>query len=73
MFELLFKRYYQDVEEGNESSDIYGGFLEGMSPQYRDSTPNAEVVRDFIAGMTDDYFLGQCKKHLIPQVKASRF
>jgi dGTPase len=73
MFDLLFKQYYQDLEQENASSDIYGEFLEGMSPEYRDSTPNAEVIRDFIAGMTDDYFLHQCKKHLIPQVKASRF
>ena len=73
MIELLFKQYYQDLEEGNENSDIFKEFLEGMSPEYRDQVPRAEIVRDFIAGMTDDYFLHQCKKHLIPQVKASRF
>jgi dGTP triphosphohydrolase len=37
-----------------------------MSPDYRDKTPGAAVVRDFIAGMTDDYFLTQCHKNLIP-------
>jgi dGTP triphosphohydrolase len=25
-------------------------------------------VRDFIAGMTDEYFLARCHKHLIPQM-----
>lgn len=73
MFELLFKMHFQDLEAGNESSDVYREFLDGMSPEYKENTSNAEVVRDFIAGMTDEYFLGQCKKHLIPQVKASRF
>lgn len=73
MFELLFKRYYQDLEGGNEASDIYREFLEGMSSQYRDDTSNAEIVRDFIAGMTDEYFLDQCKKHLIPQTRATHF
>ena len=28
---------------------------------------------DFIAGMTDDYFLSHCQKHLIPQIKLTRF
>jgi dGTPase len=30
--------------------------LDGMDPDYRDNQP-AVMVRDFIAGMTDDYFL----------------
>ena len=32
-----------------------------------------DLVRDFIAGMTDDYFLSQCRKHLIPQVLPAGF
>jgi dGTP triphosphohydrolase len=38
-----------------------------------DNTPNAGIVRDFIAGMTDEYFLAQCRKHLIPQTKFALF
>jgi len=44
-----------------------------MSSEYRNETTPAGVVRDFIAGMTDDYFLGHCQKHLIPQIKQTRF
>jgi dGTPase len=73
MFELIFDRYYQDLESGNEDSDIYREFLEGMSSEYKDHTPAAGIVRDFIAGMTDDYFLNQCRKYLIPQIKSTRF
>ncbi|UCF58214.1 MAG: HD domain-containing protein [Deltaproteobacteria bacterium] len=73
MFELLFKKYFRDLETGNENSDIQRGFLEGMSSEYKDHTPAAGIVRDFIAGMTDEYFLGQCQKYLIPQVKSPRF
>jgi dGTPase len=40
-----------------------------MSEQYREAMPPAAVVRDFIAGMTDEYFLNQCNKRLIPQVR----
>jgi dGTP triphosphohydrolase len=38
-----------------------------MSPAYREQTSKAAMVRDFIAGMTDEYFLNQCHKHLVPQ------
>ena len=73
MFELLFEKYLLDLENGNKASDIFGEFLDGMSSEYRTDTPSPGIVRDFIAGMTDDYFLSQCHKHLIPQVKSIRF
>jgi dGTPase len=73
MFELLFEKYFQDLETGNEESDIYRKFLDGISLEYRERTPLAGIVRDFIAGMTDDYFLNQCHKNLIPQIKTSFF
>jgi len=73
MFELLFEKYFQDLETGNEESDIYRRFLDGISPAYREKTPLAGIVRDFIAGMTDDYFLNQCHNNLIPQIKTSFF
>ncbi|MBN2033674.1 MAG: HD domain-containing protein [Deltaproteobacteria bacterium] len=68
MLRLLFEKYLNDLETGNQSSDIYTEFLEGMIPEYADRTSPAEIARDFIAGMTDEYFLSQCRKHLIPQV-----
>jgi dGTPase len=73
MFELLFEKYFRDLEMGNQDSDIQKEFLEGMSLEYREQTPPAEIVRDFVAGMTDEYFLGQCQKDLIPQARSSRF
>jgi dGTPase len=73
MFELLFEKYFRDLETGNQDSDIQKEFLDGMSSEYREQTAPAEIVRDFVAGMTDEYFLGQCQKYLIPQTKSSRF
>jgi dGTPase len=67
MLQLLFEKYLRDLETGNHDSDVEKEFLAGMSPDYRDHTAQAAVVRDFIAGMTDEYFLSQCRKHLIPQ------
>jgi dGTPase len=73
MFELLFDQYLHDLAEGNGASDVFKEFLDGMADAYRERTPHAVIVRDFIAGMTDDYFLNQCHKRLIPQIKSIRY
>ncbi len=73
MFNLLFEKYFQDLEQGNENSGIYTDFLEGMSDSYLEGRRSPEIVRDFIAGMTDEYFLKQCYKHLVPQIKQNLF
>jgi len=73
MFSLLFEKYLSDLENGDEGSDIFSSFLEGMSEKYISETPPAAIVRDFIAGMTDEYFLAQCQKNLIPEVKLQLF
>jgi dGTPase len=73
MFELLFDEYLRDLAEGNGASDLFREFLDGMADAYRERTPHAVIVRDFIAGMTDDYFLNQCHKRLIPQIKSVRY
>ena len=73
MFELLFEAYLRDLEVGNEASDIYREFLDGMRPEYRKKTPNAGIVRDFIAGMTDEYFLNQCRKNFVPEIRSGLF
>jgi dGTPase len=71
MFNLLIEKYLSDLQEGNESSEIYKEFLGSMSADYQAETSPPGVVRDFIAGMTDDFFLSQCHKHLIPQMNTS--
>jgi len=69
LFELLFKRYLNDIEQGREESVIFLGFLKDMDDQYLQDHLPAEVVRDFMAGMTDKYFLQQCPVELRPQVE----
>jgi dGTPase len=59
-FKILFERYIEDLKNENKTSVIFTGFLEDMSDGYIDSHNHAEIVRDFIAGMTDKYFLRHC-------------
>ena len=67
MFEQLFTVYMQSLESENRE------FLAGMAGEYSRETPPAGVVRDFIAGMTDEYFLDQCHRNLVPQTRSIRF
>jgi dGTPase len=66
LFFLLFGRYLTDMEKENRSSVIFSGFLQDMSEDYLCGHRPAEIVRDFIAGMTDRYFLSQCPESLRP-------
>ncbi|MCD6271831.1 MAG: HD domain-containing protein [Deltaproteobacteria bacterium] len=62
-FKILFERYIEDLKNENKTSVIFTGFLEDMSDGYIDSHNHAEIVRDFIAGMTDKYFLRHCSDY----------
>ncbi len=73
LLEILFELYLEDFAKENRESDLFRGFLDGMSTVYTDNHAPAEVVRDFIAGMTDKYFMRQCQLRLLPQRMPSRF
>ena len=70
MFQLLFERYMDDLAKKDKGSEIYGEYLEGMSSQYKENTSDPEIVRDFMAGMTDEFFITQCQKRLIPSIRS---
>jgi dGTPase len=57
-YRRLFECYLDHLEGGTGSSlDV--DLLEDLGQDYIDSQPPAARVRDFIAGMTDEYFLRQ--------------
>jgi dGTPase len=68
LFTMLFEQYLKDLKEEKKDSRIYSGFLADMSEDYIASYQPAEIVRDFIAGMTDRYFLLQCPKDMRPKI-----
>ncbi|MFP4349080.1 MAG: deoxyguanosinetriphosphate triphosphohydrolase family protein [Thermodesulfobacteriota bacterium] len=59
LFKILFERYLEDLIRENRNSVIFTNFLSDMSPEYMEDHTREEIVRDFIAGMTDNYFLRQ--------------
>ena len=66
LFCMLFDMRLADLVTNNRSSDIFSGFLADMSDAYIASHSKPEIVRDYIAGMTDRYFLHQFPEHLRP-------
>jgi len=57
-YQRLFDHYLKHLEDGTGSSlDV--DLLEDLDAAYIENQPAAARVRDFIAGMTDDYFLRQ--------------
>lgn len=63
MFNNLFELYYKQVTNNKINEDIYILFLNNMSDEYLDKTTPARKVIDYIAGMTDNFFLQQYKKY----------
>ena len=62
MFESLFNHLLKDVKDTNTNSNIYKIFIKNKNEKYKQNTPE-RIVIDYIAGMTDDFFLKEYKKY----------
>lgn len=62
MYKILYGIYLTDLETGKHETDIYNTYLINMDKGYLKETNNKRKVIDYIAGMTDNYFLEQYKK-----------
>lgn len=69
LFELLFEKFLADIKKERRSSVIFRQFLKDMTQDYIALHRPAEIARDFISGMTDQYFLEQCPENLRPGVE----
>jgi dGTPase len=67
LFERLFSRFLADVVEERRDSPIWTDFLAPLELSYRESHQPAALVRDFLASMTDAYFLRTARELLFPQ------
>ena len=66
LFSQLFETRLEELETNQRDSDIFSGFLADMSESYIESHSPPEIVRDYIAGMTDRYFLHQFPEDIRP-------
>lgn len=75
MYELIFENFLMDLMDENRGSLIYSDMLnlKWISPIYREKAAPAEVVRDFISGMTDRYFEYVFNEIAVPQRVKGRY
>lgn len=62
-FRKLFALYFKQIEDDVNSEDIFTLFLNDMSVDYNKNETSARKVIDYMAGMTDDFFLSQYEKY----------
>ena len=67
LFASLFTRFCQDVEQERTDSPIWVDFLLHMDEAYLHHHRPPEMVRDFLASMTDAYFLRQSQDLFFPK------
>ena len=63
MFSYLFNYYLKNIN--NLDNDINVVFLSNMDKKYLENTSDVRKVIDYIAGMTDDFFIEQYNKYKI--------
>lgn len=57
----LFEHYFKQLEQDGAGSDVGRSIIRAMSEEYVHTQSVAAMVRDYLAGMTDDFFLRQAK------------
>ena len=62
VFRSLFDKYLYDLNHKIKESEIFTLFVDNMNEDYLKNTSNKRIVIDFIAGMTDDYFIDSYHK-----------
>lgn len=62
MMENVFAKSLRDLNEENETSDIYIYFYKYMNDDYKKNTTKERVVIDYISGMTDRFFTTSYEK-----------
>jgi len=60
-YRVLFEAYVDEIRNGRRNTVVVHEFLDGLAASYREATPPAAKARDFLAGMTDDFFLAQAR------------
>jgi dGTPase len=75
MYGTLFATYLNDLEEELQDTKIFTDFIDTswISQNYLASATLPELVRDFIAGMTDRYFAKRYEECVIPRRIEGKF
>ncbi len=68
MYKFMFETFLEDIKRKNLNSNIYQHHVNYyQSSGYGERYSEPEIVRDFIAGMTDNYFYNTFKELFLPK------
>jgi dGTPase len=75
MYTTLFVKYLEDLEKNTRMASIFTDFIDTgwINRNYLRSATYPELVRDFIAGMTDRYFAKRYEECVIPRKVEGKF
>jgi dGTPase len=75
MYSVLFAKYLDDIVRGRMDSRIYAEFIDSdvAKEGYLAASEKPEIVRDFIAGMTDRYFGKRYEECVLPRKIDGKF
>lgn len=65
MFDMLYNALLDDLK--NKTGRIYKVHLQGMNKKYMKEISDERKVINYIAGMTDDYFISEFELHFMPK------
>jgi dGTPase len=67
MMAALFEVYLEAVEQDDQRCGVCRDYLRHFPSSYRDETPPARIVADYLSLMTDQYFLKQYEREFMPR------
>lgn len=67
LYELLFYDFLRDIREKNSTSEIFRQWIDIKNAEYISKCRHPEIVRDFLASLTDDYFIGLFERKYFPR------
>jgi dGTPase len=74
MFGLMFEAFVDDLKAEKKQSRIFTNYVDSFPAEkwnrYADGTSEPEIVRDFIAGMTDEFFNDTFRELYLPQKRS---
>ncbi len=59
MFNVIFNKCLYILENKLSNYNIYKCFLNKMTKEYKNNNSNERIIIDYIAGMTDNYFMNE--------------
>lgn len=73
LYSLLFEEFIYDIKRKNSKSEIFTQWIDIKDAKYISRCKHPEIVRDFLASLTDDYFIGLFERKYFPKRFGTHF